>query len=171
MSDKTQRRWGILTVAVLMFFVTLVITNINGAKSSIYFYVWMMVGYYAYKGKLSDIQTMMKYLIFLNVVVAVLVMIFMDSDNLSYLKNGGKSDLLVGVLVMLAPKILLFFYCKNQLKTFADDPHSSRQERERSSQRGQPKTTPSFSLRWIRRARLRCKPKPVYLRHYSSQCP
>jgi hypothetical protein len=140
MTNKTQPRWGILAVAVLMFLVTMIITSINGSKASIYLYVWMMVGYYAYKARLTDIQMWMKYLIYLNVLVVVLVMIFMESDNLGYLKSGGKSDLLVGVLVMLVPKILLFFYCKNQLETSTDGSNSSQWEQESSSQEGEPIT-------------------------------
>jgi|GEM_PF-3134404 len=136
MTNKNQPRWGIVAVAVLMFFVTMVITSINGAKGSLYLYVWVMVGYYAYKARLSDIQMWMRYLIYFNVAVVLLVMIFMESDNLGYLKNGGKSDLLVGVLVMLVPKILLFFYCKNQLETSTDGSNSS--------QKGQPNADFSF---------------------------
>jgi len=104
----------------------------------------MMVGYYAYKARLTDIQMWMKYLIYLNVLVVVLVMIFMESDNLGYLKSGGKNDLLVGVLVMLMPKILLFFYCKNQLETSTDGSNSSQWEQESSSQEGRPNTVSSF---------------------------
>jgi hypothetical protein len=124
MADKTQRRWGILAFAVLMFIVTVIITNINGAKTSIYLYFWMMVGYYAYKAKLYEIKITMQILIFLNIIVLALVIIFMDGDN-PYLVKSGKSDLIFSVLVMLVPKMLLFLYCKNQLETFTEDPNSS----------------------------------------------
>jgi hypothetical protein len=125
MTSQIQRRWGILALAVLMFFVTLIVTQINGAKTSIYYYVWIMVGYYAYKARLSDIQTMMKYFIYLNVAVLGLVVSFMDSDSLSYAAKGGKSDLIIGVLIMLVPKVILFFYCKKQLKKSVGDSDSS----------------------------------------------
>ena len=44
MENKAERRWGIVAVAVAMFFVTMVNTSINGQKSSIYYAVWFFVG-------------------------------------------------------------------------------------------------------------------------------
>jgi hypothetical protein len=115
MTTQIKRRWGILSLAVIMFLVTLIVTNINGAKSSIYYFVWMMVGYYAYKDMLPDIKTLMKIVIIINIAAMGLIAIFMDGDNVNYLFKGGKSDLIFGVLVMLVPKIFLYLYCNKQL--------------------------------------------------------
>lgn len=115
MTTQIQRRWGILSLAVIMFLVTLIVTNINGAKTSVYYYVWIMVGYYAYKDRLPDIKTLMKYVIIINIAAIGLIAIFMDGDNENYVSKGGKSELIFGVLVMLVPKIFLYLYCNKQL--------------------------------------------------------
>ena len=115
MTTQIQRRWGILSLAVIMFLVTLIVTNINGAKTSVYYYVWIMVGYYAYKDRLPDIKTLMKYVIIINIAAIGLIAIFMDGDNVNYVSKGGKSELIFGVLVMLVPKIFLYLYCNKQI--------------------------------------------------------
>ena len=144
MTAQIQRRWGILALAVLMFLATIIITLINGSKTSLYYFVWIMVGYYAYKARLSDIKTMMKVLIYLNITVLALVIIFTDTDSYSYIAKGGKSDLIFGVLVMLVPKILLFFYCKKQLENPEENSHSSAREPVSSSQKERPNAPPSL---------------------------
>lgn len=125
MTTQIQRRWGILALAVVMFLVTLIVTNINGAKTSVYYYVWMMVGYYAYKDRLPDIKTLMKIVIFLNIAVLALVAIFMDNDGINYVSKSGKTELIFGVLVMLVPKIFLYLYCDKQLKELATNQTSN----------------------------------------------
>lgn len=125
MTTQIQRRWGILSLAVIMFLVTLIVTNINGAKTSVYYYVWMMVGYYAYKDRLPDIKTLMKYVIIINIAAIGLIAIFMDGDNVNYVSKGGKSELIFGVLVMLVPKIFLYLYCNKQLNVLATNEPSN----------------------------------------------
>ena len=115
MTNHIKRRWGILSLAVLMFFVTLIVTNINGAKTSVYYYVWIMVGYYAYKDRLPDIKTLMKYVIIINIAAMGLIAIFMDGESVNYVSKGSKIELILGVLVMLVPKIFLYLYCNKQL--------------------------------------------------------
>jgi hypothetical protein len=122
MSNQIERRWGILAIAVLMFFVTMVVTNINGAKTSFYYYIWMMVGYYAYKGNLSSIKSMMKIVIFMNMGVLALIIPFMGDTALGYLHSSSKFDLIASVIVMLIPKVALYFYCKSELRTDIDLP-------------------------------------------------
>jgi len=104
-----------LAIAVLMFFFTMVVTNINGAKTSFYYYIWMMVGYYAYKGNLDSIKSMMKIVIFINIGVLALIIPFMDDTALGYLNNSRKLNLIASVIVMVIPKALIYLYCKNQL--------------------------------------------------------
>lgn len=116
MTTQIQRRWGILSLAVIMFLVTLIMTTINGGKTSIYYFVWIMVGYYAYKDRLPDIKTWMKYVIIINVVAIGLIAIFMEGESVSYISKSGKWDLIVGALVMLVPKIFLYLYCNKQIE-------------------------------------------------------
>ena len=115
MTTQIQRRWGILSLAVIMFLITLIITTVNGGKTSIYYFVWIMVGYYAYKDRLSDIKTLMKYVIIINIAAMGLIATFIDGENVNYVSKGGKSELIFGVLVMLVPKIFLYLYCNKQL--------------------------------------------------------
>lgn len=115
MTTQIQRRWGILSLAVIMFLVTLIVTNINGAKTSVYYYVWIMVGYYAYKDKLVDMKLIMKFFIFINIAVAAAVILLADKEFLTYLSSGSKIDFLASVFVMLIPKVFIFFYCKNKI--------------------------------------------------------
>jgi hypothetical protein len=114
MSSQIERRWGILTLAVLMFFVTVIVTQLNGAKSSIYYYIWIMVGYYAYKANLNNIITMMKIVIFINIGVLILVIVYMDDTTVGYL-NNSKLDMIGGVIVMIIPKVFLYFYCNREI--------------------------------------------------------
>lgn len=116
MSSQIERRWGILAIAVLMFFVTVIVTQINGSKTSIYYCVWLMVGYYAYKANLDGIRSLMKLLIFINIGVLGLIILFFDDSTLGYLNSSGKVELMASVIVMLIPKTALYFYCKSQLE-------------------------------------------------------
>ena len=116
MTTQIQRRWGILLLAVIMFLITLIMTTINGGKTSIYYFVWIMVGYYAYKDRLPDIKAWMKYVIIINVAAIGLIAIFMDGESVSYISKGSKWDLIISALVMLVPKIFLYLYCNKQIE-------------------------------------------------------
>ena len=102
MENKAERRWGIVAVAVAMFFVTMVNTSINGQKSSIYYAVWFFVGLYGYKGNLEQIKSLMKFFILLNLIVLVGVVLFVHDDAYTHIyKEGTKESIIVGVFVML----------------------------------------------------------------------
>ena len=116
MTTHIKRRWGILSLAVIMFLVTLIVTNINGAKTSVYYFVWMMVGYYAYKDRIVDMKLLMKIVIFINIAVASAVIFLADQKFLAFLGSDSKSDFLISVFIMLIPKAFIFFYCENKLK-------------------------------------------------------
>jgi hypothetical protein len=117
MENKVERRWGIVAVAVAMFFVTMVSTLINGQKSSIYYAVWFFVGVYGYKGNLESIRSSMKFLILLNLIVLVGVILFLHDDAYTYMyRDGTKESIILGVLVMCIPKVFLYFYCDKEIK-------------------------------------------------------
>lgn len=108
-----QARWGIVATAVVMFLITILF----GGKGSIYSFVWLMMGYYGYKGELGKIREWMKWLIFINIGVLVVVMLFVSDQTASYIHNSdGKLDLVFGVLIMLMPKIGLYFYTNSEIK-------------------------------------------------------
>lgn len=117
MSNEGQKRWGIVALAVAMFLVTMINAGINGNKTSFYYWVWMMVGWYGYKGNLGQIKSLMKFLIWLNLGVIVLVMMFFEEQTVGYMTRGGdKQSMIFGVLVMLVPKVFVWMYCDKELK-------------------------------------------------------
>lgn len=116
MTEQIQRRWGIVAVGIVMVFVTLISNAINGQKTSFYYFVWILVAYYGYKGNLVSIKEWMKWLIFINIGVLFFVIAMFDSSMMGYMNADGKDVLAVGVLVMLLPKIALYFYADSELK-------------------------------------------------------
>lgn len=114
---NTKRYWGILVTSIVMFIVTLVAMDLNGAKQSIYLYVWIMVGYYAFKGNVLSINIWMKYLIWINVGLMAIYSVFVDEEYLGYMRSGlsTRMSLIVGVTIMLIPKVILYFYTRHLL--------------------------------------------------------
>lgn len=107
MDTKTEKRWGIVALGSLMFLVSLLF----GSKGSPYTLVWMIVAYYGYKGNLSSIKLLMKWLCLINLIALVIVLLFVSDDIASNIPNiSGKTGLALGILIMLIPKILLYFY-------------------------------------------------------------
>lgn len=112
---QNQRRWGIVVLAVVMFFVTLMAGAYAPGRNAnpFFLFVWIMVGWYAYKGDLKSIMSWMKILIWLAVVGVGLIYLFVG-DN-SSIGMSVKHEMAIGVAIMLIPKIGLFYYCKSQL--------------------------------------------------------
>lgn len=120
MTNKIQPRWGILALAIVMFLVTMALMTINGAKTSIYLLLWIMVGYYAYNAKLSELKVLIKTVIFIKLVGLAIVILFIDSENLYGGIKGGKNDLIVASLVLLIPELFLYLFCKNKINEPVD---------------------------------------------------
>ena len=142
---QSQKRWGILTLAVVMFFVTLIVGSIASGRNAnpLYLFVWIMVGWYAYKGDLKSIMSWMKILIWLAVVGVGLIYLFVG-DN-SSIGMSVKHDMAIGVAIMLIPKIGLFYYCKSQLDDISISPSNAHTAMNKSSNtESTPKTYQSF---------------------------
>lgn len=121
MSNEVQRRWGIVALAVAMFFVTMINAGINGNKASFYYWVWMMVGWYGYKGNLEQIKNLIKFFIFLNIAGILFVILFYKEQTVGFaFKGEDKISLSIGILAMLIPKIFLYLYCDKQIKNVND---------------------------------------------------
>lgn len=115
--NNIKRRWGIVGIAVAMFFVTFANTTINGQKGSIYYAVWVMVGVYGYRGNLEQIKWLMKILLGLNAVGLLGILIFVQEDSLTYMfRHATKENMMIGVLIMSIPKLLMYMYCEKQIK-------------------------------------------------------
>ena len=114
MSNQIERRWGILALAVLMFIVNIILNQINGSKNPFYLIIWMWVGYDAYKANLVSIKTILKVVIFINMGVLTFIIGFMDDKTEGYLGNN-KFTILVSFILLMIPKVLIYFYCKSQI--------------------------------------------------------
>lgn len=110
MSEKSKHSWGIVILAVVMFFITMIVAGINGSKNSLYYAVWVATGYYGYKNNLLAIKGLMQVLIWLNVCVLILVLALVDN-----ILGHEKMQLAIGVLVMLIPKAFLYHYAKTNI--------------------------------------------------------
>ncbi len=112
MDKQIEKRWGIVALGALMFLASLLF----GSKGSLYTLVWLMVSYYGYKGDLITIKQWMKWLILINLIALVIVVIFVSDDAASLIPNvSGKIGLALGILIMLIPKIFLYFYVVSKI--------------------------------------------------------
>jgi len=115
MSTQVQRRWGIVALGVVMLLATMILNSMNGRHSSLYYFVWMMVSYYGYKGNLTLIKELMKWLIIINIAILLAVLLFFDEHTITYIANS-KESLSFSVFLMLIPKAILYFYVDDELK-------------------------------------------------------
>jgi hypothetical protein len=111
---QSQKRWGIIVLAVGMFFVTAVAMQIFGNLLSMFGAAWIMIGWYAYKGDLQSASSWSKWAIFVGIGVVVLSYFFIG-DNNNPITMRVKNQSSVGVGVMAVPLILLYFYLVNQV--------------------------------------------------------
>jgi len=111
MNEEIRHRWGIIALAVSMFFVTMAITAVNGSKTSIYYFIWIMAGYYGYKNDLQSIKVLMKIVLWLNIIALILIMMIADNSI-----TNDKTQLITSVIIMLVPKIGLFLYAKTNIE-------------------------------------------------------
>lgn len=114
MDKQIEKRWGIVTLGITMMIVTVLVGN----KGSIYAAIWLMVSYYGYKGNLSSIKNLMKWLIFINAIVLCIVLLMFDDKTVGYM-SSTKEFLAFGVLAMMVPKIILYFYVDSQINSEA----------------------------------------------------
>ena len=111
MEAINKSRWGIVALSVFMLFVTMVNASINGQKNSFYYAVWIFIGWYAYKGNLEQIRSWLKFLIIINIIAIVGIAIFVENNITDLvIKGATKESMVIGILVMLIPKIFLYMY-------------------------------------------------------------
>ena len=116
MKTINSSRWGIVSVAILMLFVTMINTSINGQKNSFYYAVWIFVAWYGYKGNLEQIKSWMKFLIVANILAMLWIVMFIEDDVTNLvIKGATKESMAIGILVMLIPKIFLYMYCNKEI--------------------------------------------------------
>jgi hypothetical protein len=124
---KTERNYWIVTLALLMFFVTMISAQMTGIQNGFYYFVWMMVGYYGFKGNYESIKTWMGIAIIVNL-VGLLVLFIINEDGILYISSGGRLELALGVVVMLIPKLVLYYYSKAKIESNQNEEQNRRSE-------------------------------------------
>lgn len=113
---KTERNYWIVALALLMFFVAMISAQMTGMQNGFYYFVWVVVGYYGFKSNYELIKTWMGIAIIINL-VGLLVIFVINEDGVSYISSGGKLELALGVVVMLIPKLILYYYSKVKIES------------------------------------------------------
>ncbi len=105
MTDKVNRRFGIMSVAIVMAFVSL----LTGTKGSPYTVFWIYAAYLSYKGDIKTLKSYLVILIWINSIIAAGVFLFVDLRNLQWIMPGAESHIifLVAVGIPLAIKIAI----------------------------------------------------------------
>lgn len=119
MENKVERRWGIVLLSVVLFICTTILTMAFRQKTSLYYVLWLMVGFYAYKSNLVAIK---KWIVLWNVtelVVIVTSYLFIGDNSLDLvkgIKDKSAGNSLTVFAIMLAPSALIYFYCNKEMK-------------------------------------------------------
>lgn len=117
---KNERNYWIVALALVMFFVTMISAQMTGTQNGFYYFVWLMVGYYGYKGNYESLKQWMAIIIGLNI-FGLCVLFFVDDKDLLFISSGGKWDLVAGVVIMLIPKVVLFYYSQAKIESYKND--------------------------------------------------
>ncbi len=121
MTQQPTRRWGILALAVVMFLVHLISNDLMGRKGGTpYMALWIYIGYLAYKGDVKTIFTWIKWVLILNVVIALGVALFADSQTLRWIGFISVEDFLFGIGIPIAIKGGLLLYLNDKRTETAD---------------------------------------------------
>jgi hypothetical protein len=141
---KTERNYWIVALALLMFFVTMISAQMTGTKNGFYYFVWMMVGYYGFKGNFESLKTLMALIIGLNI-FGLCVIFLSDEKTISYISTGGKLDLVLGVVIMLIPKLGLYLYSKNKINSYKNQEIIDVKKTHEEQKNSEDKMTPSYA--------------------------
>ena len=84
MTDKVNRRFGIMSVAILMALASL----LSGTKGSPYTVFWIYAAYLSYKGDIKTLKSYLVVLIWVNAIIVAGVFLFVDLRNLQWIMPG-----------------------------------------------------------------------------------
>lgn len=105
-----------------MFFVTLVVTQVNGNKNAFYLAIWIIIGWYGFIGNIVDIKRIVDILIGVNTIFILILLILPNTNFFNNLFDEvSKVATIIGVLVMMLPKIFIYFYCSKKIKDLDSD--------------------------------------------------
>lgn len=105
MTNGINRRYGIMTVAIIMAFISL----LTGTKGSPYTVFWIYAAYLSYKGDIKTLKSYLVILIWINAIIAAGVILFVDSKNLQWILPGSESHIIffIAVGIPLAVKVAI----------------------------------------------------------------
>lgn len=109
LTQKSSPRWGIFSLAVVMFLVT-TIGGIGGKPNGFYLAVWVLVAYYAYRGSTTAVYGWVKTFLIANVVLIGGLAIVSPNIVWNYLAVESVGRLTLGWLIPLFVGISLFLY-------------------------------------------------------------
>jgi hypothetical protein len=141
---KTERNYWIVALALLMFFVTMISAQMTGTQNGFYYFIWMMVGYYGFKGNYESLKTLMAFIIGLNI-FALGVIFLIDEKSISFISSGGKLDLALGVLIMLVPKVVLYIYSKSKIDSYKNQQITGVEKNNEEQKNSEDKLTSSYA--------------------------
>lgn len=103
MTDKFNHRFGIMSVAILMAFLSL----LTGAKGSPYTVFWIYTAYLSYKGDIKTLKPYLIVLIWINAIIMLGVLLFVDLRTLQWVMPDAESHLafLLATGIPLAIKV------------------------------------------------------------------
>lgn len=105
MVDKVNRRFGLMSVAILMALVSL----LTGVKGSPYTFFWIYAAHLSYKGDIKTLKLFLIITISINAVIAAGLLLLLDPNGVQQIFPDVKSYfvLLVFILIPLAIKIAM----------------------------------------------------------------
>jgi hypothetical protein len=119
MENKVERRWGIVLLAVVLFICTTIFTMAFKQKTSLYYIMWLWVGFYGYKGNLEVIKTSIKNFTLGELGLIAFIYLFVGNSELDFIKEY-KNEVAINSLIvfafMLVPSALIYLYCNKEIK-------------------------------------------------------
>lgn len=105
MTNGVNRRYGIMTVAIIVALISL----LTGTKGSPYTVFWTYAAYLSYKGEIKTLKSYLVILIWINAIIAAGVILFVDSTNLQWILPGSESHIIfvIAVGIPLAVKVAI----------------------------------------------------------------
>ena len=85
MENKVERRWGIVLLAVVLFICTTIFTMAFKQKTSLYYIMWLWVGFYGYKGNLEVIKTSIKNFTLGELGLIAFIYLFVGNSELDFI--------------------------------------------------------------------------------------
>lgn len=113
MEKDATHKWAIVAIAVILFLCTSAVSAFS-KQTSMYFIVWLMVGWYGYKGNLEAIRTTIKFSICANLGLMTFIYLFVGNNEYDTVRNL-KNLMAIGLAIMLVPSAILFFYCSQEI--------------------------------------------------------